>query len=148
MNEVMDFSDLTEVAIPVTLPDGTKCLLVEANGEITRQYRNLTINNAIFGVEGKISKLQNVADAESLLVGGCLYKLDANGNRPPKPVGQAFVLTLGNRIVKPLFEKAKDISDLREEEETIEQLQAKIDKLQAKQEAEKKSQESMEVGSA
>ncbi len=124
----MNFDDITPVEIPVSIA-GEKYVLCEATGEAGRQFNNARTRGIKFGVEGKPNSIEGVANVEPLLVSLCLFKILAEGMR--KPVSVSVISAWPYRVMKRLFDKAKEISDLEEKEEDLEELQkqrAEIDK--------------------
>jgi hypothetical protein len=109
-NESFDFSSLERVNIPVTVGD-QQYILKEASGGAAKAYRNALMACMVLGPEGKPIKLSGLASVEPLLVSLCL--VDSKG----RPVDQKTVESWPARIVKVLFEKAKEISGLTEEAE-------------------------------
>lgn len=109
-HESMDFDgDLVEIPVRI---EGQDYTLREASGDAACKYRNALIHGTVLGPNGKPQKLRNVADTEPLLVSLCLF--DANGkNVPPERVR-----IWPSRIQAKLFNKAKEISDLDQQEET------------------------------
>lgn len=125
-----NFDDLEPVEIPVGIR-GVKYILREASSADARKWRNSILSSTKI-VDGKVAGVGNVADSESLLVSLCLFPTDAFGKRMDKPVPLQYILELPNRLVKPLFEEAKRISDLDEKPDTKQELVAKIKELQEK----------------
>lgn len=90
-------------------------ILKEADGDVVRQYRNATFRGVTLGDSGKPQRIDAAGDVETFLVSLCLYNGDG------KTVPLHTVRSWPSRISKALFEKAKDISDLGEED-TMEDL--------------------------
>lgn len=109
-HEALNFSDLALIEIPVKFPNKTYTLR-EASGDIATSYRNRAMACSKFGENGKIVAIEGMADLEPYLVHCCL--LDEEGNRLP----EAMIRNWPARIVKDLFNKAKEISGLDEESE-------------------------------
>ena len=85
--------------------------LREASSGAATRYRNALLECATIGPDGKPSKLSGMASVEPLLVSLCLF--DPEGKLVPLKV----VEELPARIVKSLFNRIKEISDLDEEAE-------------------------------
>jgi len=106
--ERMNFNvDLIE--IPITI-GGEDYVLREASGDAGCKYRNALLACTTL-TDGKPSRIEGMADVEPLLVSLCLF---TQGGRP---VTVPKVRSWPSRVVKALFEKIKEISDLDEEEE-------------------------------
>ena len=107
--------DLTETTFPVTL-NKQNYLLVEANSETGTQFKAQTLKGITMDQHEngtkKINGLENIAGNEAYLVSRCLFKLDDAGWR--HAVDLATVKSWPNRIVKALYEKAREISGLKE----------------------------------
>lgn len=108
MTNEFDFNDLKEIEIPVSVK-GIDYLLIEASGEIGRRFQNKSIDGATLE-DGKISKLSNTADAQFVLLAGCLVTTEGR-----KPVQGSLIRSWNHKITKKLFEKAKEISELNED---------------------------------
>jgi len=104
----IDLGDLSFIEIPYKI-GGKIYTLKEASGDAACAYRNALFKNTELGPDGKARKIGNMADTEPLLVSWCLY--DANGHR----VAVQGVRNWPAKVVKTLFEKAKEISNLEEE---------------------------------
>lgn len=113
--ECLNF-DLTLVEVPVTI--GTdKYILREASGKAACIYRNAMFGHTTLGPEGNPVSFKGMADIEPLLVSLCLFKADTNS-----PVTLDKVRELPSRIVTSLHNKAKEISNLSEDEDTADSL--------------------------
>ncbi len=106
--EPLDFSDISPIEIPVTGPDQRSYVLKEASGEAAAKYRNAILGCTRLSPEGKVSSVQGVASVEALLVASCLY------NDKGSLVQRSVIDKWPSRVVKKLFEKAKEISELDE----------------------------------
>lgn len=114
-----DFENLEVIEIPFKY-QGKQYVLVEADEDTAAAYRNASVRGAKI-LDGKLVGLPtDVAGVQSLLVAGCLRLVDGNGMR--QPVERETVKRWPSRVVKPLFNKAKEISELDEEDETEDQL--------------------------
>lgn len=119
MTDILNFDDLTPIELPFSHL-GKDYVLREATGEAACQFRNAQIACTTMGPEGKPKKFENVADVEPLLVSLCVWELLPDGKE--KRVPEATVRQWSARMQKRLFEKAKEISDLNESAETLEEL--------------------------
>jgi hypothetical protein len=117
----MVFDSLEPQEVPVTIA-GKQYVLREASEDVACKFRNAAMRAARM-TEGKVVGVDGLADAEPVLVGGCLFeKVESEHKGETKvgwaAVGVAAVRTWPARIVKPLFERAKAMSDLAEGGET------------------------------
>jgi len=102
--------DLKVQEVPVTI-GGTKYLLREASEDAACQYRNAAMRGAKM-TDGTVT-LGGAADVEPLLVSLCLFEMDASG----AVIRNVPLVTVKNwpaRVVKPLFNKVKEMSSLDE----------------------------------
>lgn len=117
MNE-LNLDDLTPIEVPVSL-GGKKYLLREATEAAAATYRNASVAGATLGSEGGETRITglppDIGGLQSLLVSLCLWELNADG-KPTRTVPRAVVKTWPARMVRPLFDKAQEISGLKEEE--------------------------------
>lgn len=132
----MDFPDLEPVMVPVVIgkpkkldadgnPLPTHWLReVDEGGAV--KYQNMSMKAARFSDEGKVNSVDGAADVEPLLVQLCLFEADIDGkpqfNKDGKLIGavaKGYVDALPARIVKPLFERAVEISGLAVKETLV-----------------------------
>lgn len=126
MDEI-SFDDLTLREVPVRL-GGTRYLLREASGGAACGYRNAVLRATKLGPDGKPASFEGLADAEPVLVAGCLFEETPAG---PRPVPLATVRGWPAKVVKRLFLEAQKLSEL-DERQTAEELQARIAEDQAR----------------
>jgi hypothetical protein len=133
----MDLGDLPAVEVKVRR-GGKTYVLREADGEAARQYRNAAIRAARM-TDGEVTGIDGAADVEPLLVSLCLYYANDAGTITLAPNGLPDKRTLVPLGVikswtaaqqKSLFDRAVEISGLRDEQETVESLEKQIGKLQ------------------
>lgn len=138
----MNFDDLTPVEIPVR-HSGKRYVLREATGDASSIYQNAVVKSAKLGADGKPVGFENVADTEPLLVSLCLYSLDGEGrirldnDGNPDPRYRVPLKTVRGwpaKMIKQLYEKAVNISNLRPQQETVETLEEKMAELRTRQE--------------
>lgn len=111
---VFDTLDLREVSVCIA---GKNYTLREANGEAARRYRNTVLKAARLGPDGKPVSIDGMADAEMVLINQCL--IDHSGRMTPIAVLAGWP----SHILKKLFVRIQEISDLKEsEEDTLEGL--------------------------
>jgi hypothetical protein len=139
--------DLEPIEIPIKI-GGKLYVLREASEGAAVGYRNLAMKAARMSA-GKIVGIDGAADVEPYLVSQCLFETDGEGRI--KTLGGSLhrmvnvpITTIRewpSRIVTPLFDKIKEISDLDREtepetkEELLKQLEEIQDKLQKLEEA-------------
>jgi hypothetical protein len=112
--------------------DEAKHFIKEASGKTAVEYQNLALNGVTFGADGKPQRMVGQASVQLLLVGQCLHACDPSGAAYKNPVGQKWVEeNLPAKVLKTLFEKIKEISNLGEKE-TEESLNKQMKKLQDK----------------
>lgn len=147
----LDFNDLSVVEIKIPI-SGESYVLREASGDAACKYRNSMLACTQLGPEGKPSSVRGMADCEPLLVSMCLFKVDEKGNMIPVPIVK--VRSWPDRVQKKLAETIKKISNMENDTETVETLEAqivelekKIEKLKSKDAALKNEQASTEDGS-
>lgn len=119
---IFDDGDSELKTIPVRFR-GRDYVLREATAEAAARYRNAFFQCGKM-VDGKVVGMEGMADLEHLLVSLCLLET-ADGQTVPKEE----VATWPSRIVKKLFNAAKRMSDLDEEEDTVESIDARIKDL-------------------
>lgn len=117
---------IKEVAVKI---NGKEHVVREAVGTVAAAYRNAMLKGARLGEDGKSMRMESGAEAEHVLVQGCLF--DKSGRR----YVLATIASWPNRVIKPLFKIAHEISDLKEAdtEESLEKqrkdIEEKLDKL-------------------
>lgn len=112
MSNEFDFSDLEIIEIPVTGPDKQKYLLIEADAEGAKRFKNAQSNVYVFNEDGKVVGVKNPADLEPFLVSLCLKTATDK-----KPVGLDVINKWPDRVVSKLFDKAKEISEIGKSKE-------------------------------
>lgn len=147
MSEELNYDDLTLVEIPVTI-GGKKYVLREADEETAEMFQNAQIKGARVQDGEMISLPTDVAGVQSLLVSRCLYQCDDDGKLFRQSVSRDIVKKWPSRVVKPLFEKAKEISELNEgvDLESLEKQRRQIDKQIAKIKAQSAKNERSDTG--
>ena len=105
MTEELNFDDIAPIEIPVVIK-GKRYTLKEASGDAACRYRNAVLSALQVSKTGEVTGARNLADTEPLLVSLCLF------DEQDKPVPIKTVRSWPARVVRTLFEKAADISDL------------------------------------
>jgi len=110
--EPMVFDD-EDLAVPITIR-GVEYVLKEATGGAACKFKNAQIACTELQ-DGKPVRVHNIANTEPFLVSLCLF--DRDGNAVP----EAVIRRWPSRVQKALFERAKSISELGndEPEETV-----------------------------
>ncbi len=120
MSDELNFDDLTPIEIPVSVA-GKKYVMREADEETAALFNNARMRGTRLE-DGKVVGLPtDMAGVQSLLVSRCLFIVDKEGVPTRQYVKRTTVNSWPARVVKPLFEKAKEISEL-DEDETVEML--------------------------
>jgi hypothetical protein len=81
--------------------------LYEASGASGVHFKNAQMETRVYGPDGVLVGLRNVANLEPLLVSLCLFKKDSD-----VPVAKSVITGWPFRIQKALFDKIVEISDL------------------------------------
>ena len=144
MTESFDFNDLTLIEIPVSIA-GNNYVLREADEETAALYNNARIKGVPIKDSEVVGIPEDIGGMQSLLVSRCLFPLNSEGKPLPNPVHRSTVKGWPSRVVKPLFIKAKEISDLDDKEdlkslrEQQNTLAKKIEELEGEEDREKNS---------
>lgn len=118
------FDDLEPIKVEVQI--GTDAYtLKEASGDAGVKWHN-ALTKCFKATQAGVTSADGIAETEPLLVSLCLS--DNCGRQVPV----AKIKGWPYRLQKALFEKAKEISNLAEDEQTEEQLVKKIELLQEK----------------
>lgn len=127
MNE-FDFSDLTPVEIPVKY-QGVEYILTEADGAAAAKYRASMLKGMEISVDDEGNRttkhIAGISEVQPLLVSLCL-KDKVSGTRVPLET----VKTWSERIIRKLFDKAKEISELDEQSDDLPSLENQLASLQ------------------
>lgn len=106
-----DFSDFAIQSVEITAPDGKKYTLREADGAAARRFNNAKTNRIKF-TGGKPSAFEDIGDLEPLLVSMCLF------DSKNKPVHQSIIEGWPSKVVRRLFDKCKEMSELDDKVES------------------------------
>lgn len=137
--ESMDFESLELIEVPVKIGD-VKYVLHEADEGAAKAYQNARMRGAKLD-DGKVSwqLTEDLAGIPSMMLSLCLFRLTEEGKPFSSPVSLREITGYreGNgivhkgwpaRIVKPVFKRLKDISEL-DDDETLESLQEQQEEL-------------------
>lgn len=129
MSEGLNFDSLDLIQVPVSI-GGEKYTLCEADEAAGAAYRNARVRGAKLEEGGDVTSLpSDIGGLQALLVCRCLYYCKEDGNLGAL-VPQSTVRKWPSRIVRPLFDKVMEISELEEEEDTTESLEKQIARLE------------------
>ncbi len=107
-----DFDGLEETRIPVKY-GGHLYLLCEATGGTAAKYQNTMLSAARMerGADKsvKVSGMGGLADAEFVLLAGCLWHTNPDGSKK-STVAESVIRGWPHRVTEPLYKKAKEIS--------------------------------------
>ena len=103
----LNFESIEPIEVPVTIA-GKTYTLVEAVGEAVEVWRDAQISGTEFNAEGKPVRVSGLSGLNMLLLSRCLLDPER------KPVPLAVIKRWPNRIIEPLAEKVKEISELVE----------------------------------
>jgi len=132
-SEGMNFDDISLAEVQVNI--GSKpYVLREAMEETACRYRNAILEGTEYGTDGKLSKARKLADVEPMLVALCLFTKDDNGVLHSVP--EKTIRGWPSKVVKRLFQKIKEISEL-DEQETVAALEKRLEEMKAKEESSK-----------
>lgn len=137
--ESLDFESLELIEVPVTI-GSVKYVLREADEGAAREFRNARLKGATLKDGDAATLPDDPGGLQSLLLSGCIFRCNEEGEPFSSPVSRreitGYMTPNGTRykgwparIVKPLYEKAKEISELDETEGTIDDLTKQRDKL-------------------
>lgn len=110
--EALVFESLEPIEIPVKIA-GKDYVLREAGEAFASKYQNALMRSTkvVEGADGnKSATVDGISDTESLLVSLCLFEVGANGSKTNVNINT--IKTWPHRVVKPLFQKAEEISGL------------------------------------
>lgn len=109
----LEFDTLEPTRVPVRIGT-TKYILQEADEDTATKFRNLATKGMTMQ-DGKMSFGSGLGDMEPFLVSRCLWELNEDGSiRRQAP--EQLVRSWPSRVVKPIFDEAKRISLLDEQE--------------------------------
>lgn len=104
----LDFSDLEPIEKPFSY-QGVDYILVEASADNVRKFNNERTSRIEFGTNGKVSRVNNVADLVFVLLhGSVLFAKDRTA------VPEAKLKSWSGRLVEKLFTTLKIISGIDE----------------------------------
>ncbi len=135
----LQFDSLELIEIPVTV-GSVKYVLREADEGAVKEFRNAQLRGVRLEDGKAVGLPDDMAGGQSLLVSRCLYRLNESDVPFPNPVPEREITGYTDaqgkrrpgwpsRIVKPLFEKVKKISEIHERADTLEELTKQRDEL-------------------
>ena len=121
MLDEIRFDDLTPAEVPVAI-GGKTYVLREASGDAAVAYRNATMAGARIHESGTV--LGSAADAEPILIAKCLFQRieQPDGTIKERPVSVDIIRSWPSRVSRKLFDRAKLISGLGEQDESMDDL--------------------------
>lgn len=114
-NEKLCFDDLSLFEEIVSIK-GEDYILREASEDAICRYRNHNIRAARM-VDGRVVGMEDLADAEPLLVSLCLYTTNKEG-KSHQQVALRTIRSWPHKVVKAIFARAKLISGLNDDKPT------------------------------
>lgn len=120
----LDFTNLEPIEIPIPYGSVTYYLR-EASEDTHKQYRSRAMK--CYDTDGHIKNPDMAAETPLWFVQMCLYK--ESGGDPKNRVDLTIVRNMPTRIVAKLFDKARKISGM-DQEETAESIRKRISELQ------------------
>jgi len=141
MTEVFDFSNHQIIDILVKGPNGKDYVLREASGDTVAKFNNARARCAKYQ-DGGLAGVEGLGDLEPMLVSMCMFEDKGDGTPDPhKPIKGNLLRAWPGPIVKALFDKAaeiseldsdKDLSSLRKQRDAIDKQIKQIEEDQAK----------------
>lgn len=145
-SRAMEFDSLEPIIIPVSIKvkgksggeETRRYFLHEGSEDVACKYQNAATRAARF-TDNKVTSYEGIADIEPYLVSLCLYRADDNGQFPydrdgrPDPrklIPLQTIRTWKPKIVRSLFDKAKEISNLDSGTKTVADIDKEILSLQ------------------
>lgn len=105
--EAMTFDEIDLIAVPVKI-GGEEFTLREATAEAAGKYHDAIIKSTRMS-DGKITGSDGLGGVEPLLVSLCLFR---RKGKEEEAVSLTEVRRWPTRVVKPLFDRIKQISEL------------------------------------
>lgn len=109
MSDEFDFKDVTPATKSVKNLGGRDYVLNEASTDAANRYRNIHFSGARYE-DGKLSKVEGIANADSVLLSCCLSYADGNEKGQLVPI--AVINKWPERVTKPMVQWVKDNSDI------------------------------------
>lgn len=144
----LDFDDAAPHCEPVRVNGKVLYWLHEASEGDAAKFTSARAKTARM-VNGKVVGVEGGGEIPSLLVSLCLYRADSNGEMPrlkdgspdvSRRIPQSVILSWKPRMVQRLFERAKTISELGEQEteesllKQVEEINERLKELRAEKE--------------
>jgi hypothetical protein len=118
MSDKFEF-DMDPVQKSVTV-GGESYVVKEASGDASVKFRNAMLACMKWNTEGGVNEARGLATVEPLLVSLCLFRLDKDGKEHKVP--EVVVRQWPSRVQKSLFTWIKKVSELDEEDTSLEAL--------------------------
>lgn len=115
MSSEFDFDSLETIEIPVKFK-GNEYVLREATSGAAKEFSNARISRVKMSGTGEATSYGSLGDLEPLLVSLCLF--EASG----KPVTIKFVELMPYKVQKALYNKAKEISGMDDDDPFVDSL--------------------------
>jgi len=112
MTEVLDFSNHQIIDILVKGPNGKDYVLCQANGDTVAKFNSARARCARYQ-DGGMSGVEGLGDLEPMLVSMCMFEDKGDGTPDPqKPIKGTLLRAWPGPVMKTLFNKAKEISEI------------------------------------
>lgn len=140
-SDFLDFQDLSSpIEVLVSNLFGKDYILREATGDVACKFQNKRTKCMKFGTDGKTASIDDIADVDPLLLSMCLFAPNVkNPGTFDVPVPITTIRSWPSRIVKKLVEKAKEISELEDVEETVADLEKRLEAAKEKAKAQEET---------
>jgi hypothetical protein len=133
----LDFSDLEVIELTIPIFDKV-FILREASGDAGTKYKNACLN-AMKVTKGQVAGFNRLADVEPLLISFCLFYKNDDGTRGTLvPIDK--IRAWPYKVQNALFEKAKEISGIQDENDTVESLEERLREAKEDEEESKNGQ--------
>lgn len=146
-----DFSGLSIIEIPVISPENENYILREADGGAAVRFTDERARCVQFE-DGGMSGVEGPGKLPILLLSLCLFETDDHGDiLLNKPVNPNIIKCWPDRVIQQLFDKAKEISEIEQDDlpalrKQYKELGEKLAKME--EDEAKNEQTDMEIGSS
>lgn len=126
MNDEFDYDSLEVIDVPVKY-GGKKYVLREASGDTGRKFNDARTKCMHFQ-DGGVSGVEGVGGLPIYLLSMCLFETDEDGVvQPKRHVTQEALKSWPERVIQPLFMKAREIGEL--DQDSLESLRKQYKEL-------------------